>query len=256
MATLCATLIFMFAVGNIATYTTPQYNGVQAGSPAHQISRQASGDDTPQEGKAAVVIQAPDKVKVGDLIRIDLSGSQGAGFDYQVIPEPPGLQVFDDGRTIVCGTGDKNVEYLFMISCALDGDSDIKTHIVRVHGAQTDSPVNPGQNLVEKVKDWCDDVNSPDKRDDALALAQSFSSVAIIIEQDTFSSAEELVQATTTSNRDALGDNLEQWESLLNSLMLELKAMASAGQLPDIRSHARVWKDVARGLREYAASMN
>ena len=257
--TYCATLMFMLLVMTISTTSLPQYSDAYADSPAHQISQQVCGDEndgTPRIDKAEVVIQGPDKVKVGDLIVLDLSDSLGAGFDYQVIPEPPGLQVFNNGRTIVCGTGDENIEYLFMISCALDGDSDIKTHIVRVYGAVVGPPPSPGQNMVQKVKDWCDDVDSPNKHDDAIALAQSFSSVAIIIEQNTFSDPAELVRATSTSNRDALRDNLEHWTPLLDSLMMELKAMSDAGQLPDIQSHVRIWKDVAQGLREYAANMN
>lgn len=208
------------------------------------------------EAKAEVVINAPDRIKVGDLIVVDLSDSIGDGFDYEVIPEPPGLKVFDNGKTLVCGTGDENTKYLFIISCALEGDSDIKTHTVTVYGApQPGPPPNPGENMVEKVTSWCQDVDSPSKRDDALKLAQSFSSVAVIIEQDTFSSASELVKATSTSNRDALNGNLEYWTPLLDALMNELKAMAAAGKLPDVKSHAKVWREVANGLREYAATL-
>lgn len=204
--------------------------------------------------EAKVVIKAADRVKIGDLITIDLSESRGSGFDYIVMPKPPEIQIYNDGKTIVCGTGAKNQTYLFTISCALGDDSDIEIHAVTVYGP--DDPVpDAGENMVEKVKEWCDDVESPSKRDDALKLAQSFSSVAVIIDQDSFSSAAELVKATATSNRDALSDNLENWSPLLDSLMSELKAMDQAGKLPDVRSHAVVWKEVAQGLREYAASL-
>jgi hypothetical protein len=212
-------------------------------------------DGTPRTDKAEVVIKAPDKVKIGDMIVIDLSESIGAGFDYKVIPEPPGLRVFNDGKTIVCGTGDKNVTYLFIVSCALAGDSNIKTHEIKVYGADTGPPLHPGENIVGKVQEWCEDVQSPTKRDDALKLAQSFASVAIIIEQDSFSSASELVQATATSNREALNGNIAHWTPVLNELMQELKAMAETGQLSDVKSHAQVWREVAQGLREYANSL-
>jgi len=169
---------------------------------------------------------------------------------------PPGLRTFDNGKIIVCGTGDKNVTYTFMVSCALGDDSDIAVHKVRVYGAEESGPVpDPGQNIIQKVKDWAAEVDSPSKRDDALKLSQSFTSIAAIIEQDTFDTAAELVRATATSNRDALDANLEHWALLLNELMKELKAMASTGQLPDVRSHAKVWREVAQGLQEYAKTL-
>lgn len=227
-------------------------------SGTNQISMQlyAADDDTLDVNKAEVNIKAPNRVKVGDLIIIDLSNSLGGGFDYAVEPMPPGLRTFDNGKIIVCGTGDKNVVYTFMVSCALGDDSDIAVHKVRVYGAEEAGPVpDPGQNVVQKVKDWASEVTSPSKRDDALKLSQSFTSIAAIIEQDTFDDVAELIRATSTSNRDALDENLEHWEPLLNELMKELKAMSSAGQLPDVQSHARVWREVAQGLQDYADTL-
>lgn len=227
-------------------------------SDTNQISMQlyAADDDTPDVNKAEVNIKAPDRVKIGDLIIIDLSNSLGGGFDYAVEPMPPGLRTFDNGKIIICGTGDKNVVYTFMVSCALGDDSDIAVHKVRVYGAEETGPVpDPGQNLVQKVKDWASAVDSPTKRDDALKLSQSFASIAVIINQDTFDDVGELIRATATSNRDALDANLEHWSPLLDALMKELKAMSSTGQLPDVQSHARIWRDVAQGLREYAETL-
>ncbi len=214
------------------------------------------GDETPNEGGAEVNIQAPAKVKIGDLIILDLSESIGTGFDYKVEPVPPGLQTFNDGRVIICGTGNKNVTYTFMVSCALDNDSDIGIHKIKVTGSQAPGPPpEPGKNIVAKVKDWVVDVKAPNKRIDAIRLAQSFASVAIIIEQDMFNTPAELVQATSTSNRDALGTNIENWKPLLDSLMQELKAMAKLGKLSTVKDHAQVWKEVAQGLREYAETL-
>ena len=221
-----------------------------------QIHADAEDEET-RPDQAEVNIKASDKVKIGDMIVIDLSDSLGGGFDYEVEPTPPGLRTFDNGQIIVCGTGNKNVTYTFMISCALNGDSDIAVHKVTVEGAKVPAPPSkPGDDLVKKVKAWAIDVYSPTKRDDALALSQSFSSVAIIIDSGTFSTNAELVAATAASNRDALGQNLDAWTPVLNSLMSELKAMAQLGKLPDVKAHSKVWKDVARGLKEYANTLD
>ena len=217
----------------------------------------AEDDATPHDEKAEVVIKAPDRVNMGDMIVIDLSDSLGCGFDYAVEPMPPGLRTFDNGKIIVCGTGNMSVTYTFSVSCALDGDSDIAVHKVKVMGAKpVGPPPSPGEDIVNKVKDWASVVNSPTKRDDALKLAQSFASIAIIIEQGTFTTPTELVTATQTSNKDALNGNLEHWIPMLDSLMVELKAMAANNKLADAKAHAPVWRDVATGLKEYALQLD
>jgi hypothetical protein len=88
-----------------------------------------------------------------------------------------------------------------------------------------------------------------------MKLAQSFASIAVIIEQGTFSTPTQVIQATSTSNRDALQDNLIYWAPFLDNLMNELKAMAAMGKFPTTESHARVWTEVAQGLRDYAATL-
>lgn len=215
-----------------------------------------SVDEASDDGKARVVIKAPEKIKIGDIITIDLSESSGEGFDYEVEPLPPGIRTFDNGKIIVCGTGDKNVTYTFMISCALEGSSNIKVHKIKVYGAQdTETPETPGENIVVKVKDWVSEVDSPSKREDAIKLAQSFASVAIVINQGTFTDVKSLIDATAKSNRDALGDKIEYWAPLLDALHKELNAMAQLGKLSDIRIHGRIWSEVAQGLREYAETI-
>lgn len=251
--TITSLLLFAAISGTVFGQTVAEIHKHQ------EISMRIFGDEddgTPREDQAEVNIKAPTKVKVGDAIFLDLSESIGGGFDYTVEPMPPGLRTFDGGKIIVCGTGNKNVTYTFMVSCALAGDSDIKVHKIKVTGAAS-GPVSPDSSMtmVEKVMEWADLVESPTKRDDAMKLAQSFASVAIIIDQGTFTTAEEIVRATATSNREALNGNLSHWAPFLDNLMRELAAMAKAGQLPEAKSHAGVWKDVAQGLKEYASTI-
>ena len=212
-----------------------------------EISMVVYGQDDQEDQKAEVVIKAPTRVKVGDLIVIDLSESLGAGFDYEVEPMPPGLRTFDNGRIIVCGTGSENVVFNFMVSCALDGDSDIAIHKVTVTVDTSEDKVD----IVSKVAEWAALVDSPNTREDALKLSQSFSSVAVVIEQGTFKNTKDLVRATAMSNRDALNGNLEHWVPFLDALMLQLRSMS----ISDVKSHAVVWRDVAAGLQEYANSL-
>ena len=205
-------------------------------------------DGTPRGDQPEVVIEAPSSVKVGDMIVVDLSKSIGTGFDLIIQPTPPQVRVFNEGKIIVTASGYKSTEYLFIASCALNGQSDVKTHTVRVIGGEPLEPLDPGDNLVQKVLSWCETVDSPTPRDDALKLAQSFSSLA-------FNTAAEIVAATKTSNRDALGANLQFWLPLLDGLMNELKAMASVGLLPDPMAHGPIWSAVSEGLEAYAQQL-
>lgn len=211
------------------------------------------GDDETVDPEAPnVVIEAPSTVKVGDMIVVDVSTSNGGGFDWEVVPEPLNMRIFNDGKVMCAATGPKSVEYLFIVSCAHNGKSDVKTHTVIVVGSKPLVPDRPGENVAEKVLAWCAGVESPMLRDDALKLAQSFASLATVIESGAFDTPNEIVIATKTTNRDALGDNLQYWVPLFDGLMVELKAMAQVGMLPDAISHAPVWKAVAEGLSTYA----
>jgi hypothetical protein len=212
-------------------------------------------DGTPRVDQPEVVIKAPASVRVGDMIIVDLSKSIGDGFDMIIIPEPPQVKVFDNGKVVVTASGYKSADYLFIVSCALNGKSDVKTHVVHVVGPEAIKPINPGEDIIGKVQRWCEDVNSPTPRDDAMKLAQSFASLSTVIDNGSFKTPNEIVSATKISNRDALGDNLQYWVPILDGLMNELKAMAEMGMLPDAVSHGSVWRSVSEGLRTYAEQL-
>lgn len=228
-----------------------------SGAGAVQIQAITTDDGGERGDQAEVNIKAPTNVKVGDVIYIDLSESLGNGFDFEVEPVPPGLRTFSDGNMIVCGTGDKNVTYTFMISCALEGDSDIAIHKIKVTGAVEEViiPVNPGENLIEKVKEWASYVDSPSKNE-TLMLATSFEASAGLIKDGTLTSRDSVIKVTAASNRNAVGDNIENWSPFLNSLSVELKAMAMDDQLLDVESHISVWLDISQGLKEYASTLD
>jgi hypothetical protein len=228
----------------------------------HSIATPPVVDHTPEAVSAdgdgpLVVINAPDKVEVGDMIVIDVSESKGKGFDLEIIPKPPKVRVFNDGSIICCGTGDKNITYLVIVSCAEGDLSDVETKEIKVVGGNNSNiPDTPGSNLVDKVVEWCEAVDSSTLRDDALKLSQSFRSLAGVIESGAFNSVSELVQATLASNQDALGGSLENWDPFSDALSAELKAMSAAGMLPDVKSHGPVWRAVADGLQKFASEID
>jgi hypothetical protein len=240
-------LIIMFAsILSSASDVTPAHDNLPA---------VVLGDDEVDPEAPCVVINAPKVVNVGDMIVVDVSASNGTGFDWEVVPEPPNMRIFNDGKVMCAATGPGTNEYRFIIACAIDGKANVKTHVVKVIGNGPIVPDQPGVNVASKVLDWCAGIKSPTQRDDALKLSQAFASLATVIEGGAFENPAELVVATKAATKEALGDNLQQWIPLLDGLMRELKAMAQAGMLQDIGAHASVWKAVAEGLNDYAQQL-
>lgn len=242
-------ILLAIVLTGLLSFGTPSYSAPVIITPAQARAQE------PKEGQGPkVVIDAPDKVVIGDMIVVDLSKSVGGGFDFQIIPEPKLVQIDSNGKIIYCSSGKVAIEYRFIVSCAADNESDVETKVVTVVGpTEPVGPVEPGDNLVSRTLGWIALVDSPGIRDDALRLSQSFSSVAILIESGMFQEAEEIIEATSKSNIDALNGHLTNWVPFLDALMVELTAMDIAGKLPNIESHAKVWRDVATALKQFAA---
>ena len=98
-------------------------------------------------------------------------------------------------------------------------------------------------------------VESDTKRDDCLKLAQSFASVAMVMDGGTLTTPGDIVRATVKSNQEALGDKLEAWLPFREGLATELKALAAKNELSDTASHIKVWKIIANSLRDYADTL-
>ena len=204
----------------------------------------------PVEKQAKLVVEGPTSANIGDLVVISVEKSQAKSFKWIVLPSTDNYLVIDEGKRIVFSSG-VGGEFTFIVACG-EGDScDLAVHTVTIIG----EAATPAQNLSSKIALWCDKVESTNKRDECLALAQSFSSVALVMEGGTLSTPEEIVKATFKSNRDALGESLDNWLPFRNGLADELTKMAADGYLTDTASHVEVWKAVAAALREYASTL-
>lgn len=196
---------------------------------------------------AKLVIKGPTKVKAGDLVVISVEESRAASFKWKVLPSTDNFLVIDQGKRVVFSSG-VGGEFKFIVACSLGDTCDVAVHTVTVVGGKP-SVVN---DLDSKIARWCESVQSDTLRDDVLKLAQSFSSVAMVMDGGTLTTPKEIVDATRNSNRDALGDKSDAWEPFKEQLRDELTRMAAAGQLKDTQSHIRVWRAIAAALRDYA----
>lgn len=220
-----------------------------------QVDPQPTPEPTPKPG-GLVEIVAPDKVKAGDLVILAADGDADS-FSWQVIPATDNFLQIDDGRRAVFSSGSPG-KFMFVLAVAKDGKVEVKTHTIQVGGgvpAPTPTP-QPTDALSMKIAAWCEAVDSPTKRDDALKLSQSFISVAATISSGAIKTPQEILEVTKTANRVALGDaGVQAWAPFLESLRAELNALGKAGKLDDADAHAELWRAIGEGLKGYAESM-
>lgn len=197
---------------------------------------------------ATLVVEGPTEVKIGDLVVISVEQSRAASFKW-ILPTTDNRLVIDDGKRVIFSSGVSG-EFQFTVGCSLGDTCDVAIHTVTVTGAPA-----PNDALTSKIALWCDKVESETKRDDCLKLAQSFSSVAMVMEGGTLITPQDIVTATFKSNQDALGDRLDDWFPFRDGLARELSVLSESGNLPDTQAHIAIWKRIASSLREYASTL-
>lgn len=203
--------------------------------------------DPAPKGQVEVKIEAPSKVSVGDLIVVDVSKSIGGGFDFIILPTPENILRDSNGKRIAFGTGSKIKSYQVIVSCAKADQSDVKTKTIKVRGV--------GGILSEKLEDviieLASECKSPDAKEDALKLSQSFSTIALDVD---IKDVPTLLSKTRTSNKDALNGNMGYWTEVKSNISAYLKAMVEAKKLnpTDLDAHKAIWKRVAAALADFA----
>lgn len=192
--------------------------------------------------QAKLIITGVSEAQVGDLVVISVEDSNAASFKWMVTPSTDNILVIDDGKRIVFSSGVLG-KYTFTVACALGDTVDLASHTVDIV-----PPAEPLSELASKITSWCELINSSNKRDECLALSQSFSSIATLIEAGNLLTADEIVAATSLSNKAALGDSLELWQPFRDGLVKHLTEIAAEGKLSDPASHTKVWREIAESL--------
>lgn len=213
----------------------------ETGTPAPQ-----AGTTFRQTGVAAkVVVDAPNKGRVGELIRFDLTKSVADSIKWLLKPESIDFQAYEDGRRAVFSARTPG-EYMFIIAVASGGTVDVVTHTVTIEGP----PAKPdSQSLTEWVPYWLYPMQLD--REEALRLAESFEETSDRI--TALSTPQGIIEATAEANRAALGDSLGEWKPLLKKIQATLANRAQAGTLTTPEQHKETWLEIARGLRKYAS---
>lgn len=193
--------------------------------------------------QAKIVLVAPDSARVGELVRFDVSASVAASFKWLVVPPSQDFEVYDDGRRAVFSARGPG-EFQFTIACAIGDTVDVINHVIKIIGPPP-QPVT--DSLAEWIPFWMWQYTLPAK--EKIALAESFESVAA--RKDELKTAEEWIKATAESNREALGESINTvWAPLLDKIGSALLKMAQDGTLMTPEQHAKVWLEIATGLRK------
>lgn len=199
---------------------------------------------------AKLVVEGPTSEKAGNLVVISVEKSRAASFKWISNDLPTSnFLVIEGGKRAIFSSGTAGT-YSFTIACALNDTCDVKVHTVTLTGG-----TQPADNLTSRITSWCDKVSTENKRDECLALAQSFASVALVMEGGTLTTPLDIVNATKKSTQEALASSYEAWEPFRYPLAEELSKMADSGELTDTESHIRVWKVIASALRDYASTL-
>lgn len=226
-----------------------------------ELSRQAVGTSVEKDGEARspvvkddevapstpqakIIVDAPTRGKVGELIRFDLTKSTADSIKWLLRPESSDFESYDDGRKAVFSARTPG-EYVFIIAVSKAGTVDVVTHTVTIEGPP-EKPTTP--DLALWIPYWLYNMQLP--KEEALALAQGFELTASRITP--LSTPEGIIKATSEANHAALGASIGAWQPLLVKLQAAMKNRAEAGQLVTPEQHKEMWLEIARGLRKYA----
>ena len=192
--------------------------------------------------EAKIVLKAPSSaVRVGELVRLDVSESTGDSFRWLLIPDSiTDWEVYAEGRKAVFSAREPG-EYRFIVACALSDSVDVLTHVIRVVGPPT-APTT--DSLTSWIHYWMWSYELP--RDQAEALADSFSTLAA---RNDLIEPQDWIKATAEANREALGSDIDAWVPLLDKIGSALLKKAQDGELMTPEQHAAVWMEIAEGLR-------
>ena len=108
--------------------------------------------------------------------------------------------------------------------------------------------------LGEWVTYWCSINKRP--KSETVKLADSFEGVAAQIAAGTLQRADEIIKATASANRAALGNSLPDWLPVLREVQSVMKTLATQGKLSTPSQHQALWGEIAEGLQRYESLFN
>lgn len=184
-----------------------------------------------------IELDAPDTCVVGELVTLDGSKSESE-LTWKVLRVDSSLEECLDFKSfgkVACFSARASSHWLVIVSgVSKDGKPSMITHSIVV-GDGGGSVVN----LESKIRTWARKVETENRREEAIKLAQSFRALA-----GAELPADKIIEATAFANKQALGDSLEAWMPFLDPLGDYLD---EAG-LETRDDYRRTWIEIAEAI--------
>lgn len=224
-------------------------------------------------GGAKAVISGPKEAKVGDLVILDATRSEGLAYEWVLANSDKTYLPVENGTKLVFSSGDSG-EYIFVL--VVGGEDNNKKmvvsttqHKVMILGKAPcpptpDNPVPPKPDdtivvpdgefkIAQKVFDWAKATND---KDTALKISGVFEAISAQIVAGGLESIEGVIKETANKNKEAAGNKYEIWKTkFFTPLNVEMNKMANDDEtLTSLEQHATCWKEIALGLKLYGDS--
>lgn len=213
---------------------------------AMQVGPDASGLDEPV---AEIVMSAPDKVLVGDLVQVHASESTAKSFKWIITGVKEGNYVIvDNGQRAIIGANAEG-EISVTLAAAIADTVDLKAIVIEV--------VNPNKLLVvpedsplrDKIQVIIANINTADKADQQRALSQAFSNVASLIESGVLTDRQKVVDYTSQLTRAAVSANPTEWEPVLIAVEEHVAEVVRRNKLATVQDHVSVWREISNAIQ-------
>lgn len=190
---------------------------------------------------AQIVLDAPSSARVGELVRLDASGSTADSYKWVLVPESVDFEVYAEGSKAVFSARAPG-EYLFFVSVAKDGKVDSIVHRIRIIGPP-DEPSDP-LDVSGSVRFWLWTVQATDE--EKQALAEAFDEVASM----GLTEAPAWIYETKRHVEEALGDAKPRWNTFLMKVGGLMQRLGEAGVMIEADEHVQIWRQIAQVIRE------
>lgn len=203
---------------------------------------------------ATPTISGPSTIKVGELAVLRIKDSP-TKVVWIVIPQKINFKEFENGSSAVFSSPSAGI-FSFFAACGSGNDLIVLPHnLTVIDDRPSPGPSPPGPNpqpidLKSNVRLAIDKVKSQKKIEEAQFLAFSFLSVVNLIKTGIVTDSAKIIQITTDSNRQVLGQAKEKWIPFFTDLALILNNLSKNGQLKTPEEHIEVWNTIAETLKE------
>lgn len=216
-------------------------------------------------GQAKAVITGPKEASLGDLIVLDGSRSEGLAFEWILTNSDKTYLAVDNNQKLVFASGTPGKYIFVLVVGGQDNNQKLVVNMVKhevVIGGNVpvtpDVPVvtpitlPPGRfHISTDVYNWARAVGD---KTVALKLAKNFESIAAQISAGTLTDSQQIVIATSNTNKETINSNSSNYDKWKNEFFIPLNTKLNAlseTSLKNADDHVACWNEIALGLKTY-----